>query len=100
MLGHIEGRSSLRSSARNARISLRHFRSERACGADASLSRWIRMRADKALDLAQLRLPHVLDLLGHVRQVEFVRQVAARLRQAAQNLGLLLCPGVNVVLVI
>src|SRR5215216_4139034 len=54
---------------------------------------------DKALDLAQLRLADVLDLLGHVLQVELVRQVATGSGEPAQRIGLLLRPGVDVLVI-
>ncbi|MND08358.1 hypothetical protein D3C83_309220 [compost metagenome] len=39
----------------------------------------------EALNREEFRPSHVLDLLGHVFQVEFVRKIAARPRQIAQR---------------
>ena len=47
----------------------------------------------------QLGLAHVFDLLGDMRKVELVRQVAAGLGQAAQGGRLLLRPSVDIVVV-
>jgi hypothetical protein len=49
--------------------------------------------------LVQLRLAHVFDLFGKVFEVELVRQVPLRLGEAAQGLGLLLRPSVDVLVV-
>jgi hypothetical protein len=54
---------------------------------------------EEALDGARLGLPDVLDLLGHVLQVEFVRQVAAGFAETAQGRRLFLRPGVDIIVV-
>ncbi len=79
-------------------ISARQCFAEGACGAAAS---WMvnEDHADEALGGAPLRVAHVLDLLGDLRDVEIVRQVAPVLRKAAQGSRLMLQPCVVVLVV-